>query len=175
MDHPLQLDRAEIAVRPWRVAVLALAAVAVVELMLLVVVGGALVARPESGARASAKRPAARSAAVSASKPRPAAPAPAVAAELPRRKVGVLVLNGNGRQGAAGAAAARVSRRGYRIRGVANAPSHDYARSIVMYRPGFEGEGRRLAADLGIRVVGPLDGMRPRELHGAHTVLILGS
>lgn len=87
----------------------------------------------------------------------------------------MLVLNGNGRQGAAGAAAARVSRRGYRIRGVANAPSHDYARSIVMYRPGFEGEGRRLAADLGIRVVGPLDGMRPRELHGAHTVLILGS
>lgn len=175
MDHPLQLDRAEIAVRPWRVAVLALAAVAVVELMLLVVVGGALVARPESGARASAKRPAARSAAVPASKARPAAAAPAVAAELPRRKVGVLVLNGNGRQGAAGAAAARVSRRGYRIRGVANAPSHDYARSIVMYRPGFEGEGRRLAADLGIRVVGPLDGMRPRELHGAHTVLILGS
>jgi hypothetical protein len=176
VDHPLQLERVEVAVRPWRLAALALTAVAAVELMLLVVVGGALLAKPESGARTAAKRPAAtRAASAGAATPARPVAAPVTAAELPRRKVGVLVLNGNGRQGAAGAAAARVSGRGYRVRGVANAPSHDYARSIVMYRPGFEGEGRRLAADLGIRVVGPLDGMRPRELHGAHTVLILGS
>lgn len=160
--------------RPWRLAALLLTAVAAVELMLLVVVGGALLAKPESDARTAVERPAARDGAMTATRPPRTAAVPAAAAELPRRKVGVLVLNGNGRQGAAGAAAARVSGRGYRIRGVANAPSQDYARSIVMYRPGFEGEGRRLAADLGIRVVGPLDGMRPRELHGAHTVLILG-
>ena len=38
----------------------------------------------------------------------------------------VVVLNGNGRTGAAAAAASRVSRRGYRIGVVGNAPSHDY-------------------------------------------------
>ena len=43
-----------------------------------------------------------------------------------------------------------------------------------MYRPGFAAEGRRLARDLGVGVVGPLDGMRPAQLHGAHAVLILG-
>jgi hypothetical protein len=96
------------------------------------------------------------------------------AASLPRRKVGVVVLNGNGREGAAGAIAARAAGRGYRIRAVANAPAADYPRSIVMYRPGFAAEGRRLARDLRIGVVGPLDGMRPAQLHGAHAVLILG-
>ena len=44
-----------------------------------------------------------------------------------------------------------------------------------MYRPGFKGEGTRLARDLGVPIVGPLDGMRPSQLNGAHTVLILGS
>jgi hypothetical protein len=43
-----------------------------------------------------------------------------------------------------------------------------------MYRRGFEGEARRLASDLGVTVVGPLDGMRPAELQGAQAVLILG-
>lgn len=164
--------------RPWRLAALALTAIAAVELMLLVVVGGALLAKPESPTHAiAAKRTTATRDATTA-KPQKAvttSKTTSATAELPRRKVGVLVLNGNGRQGAASAAATRVSGRGYRIRGVANAPEHDYVRSIVMYRPGFEGEGRRLARDLGVQVVGPLDGMRPRDLHGAHTVLILGA
>jgi hypothetical protein len=43
-----------------------------------------------------------------------------------------------------------------------------------MYRRGFEGEAQRLARDLGVKVVSPLDGVRPKQLHGAHTVLILG-
>ena len=96
-------------------------------------------------------------------------------AELPRRKVKVVVLNGNGRRGAAASTASRVQGKGYRIGLVANAPSHDYAASLVMYRRGFEGEARRLASDLGVHVVSPLDGMRPEQLHGAHAVLILGS
>jgi hypothetical protein len=87
----------------------------------------------------------------------------------------VLVLNGNGRQGAAAVAAARVQGRGYEIGAVANAPRSDFARSIVMYRPGFQGEGRRLGRDLGVRQVTPLDGMRVRQLEGAHLVFILGS
>ena len=87
----------------------------------------------------------------------------------------VLVLNGNGRQGAAAAAAARVSHRGYRIGGVANAGSTDFTRSLVMYRRGFEGEGRRLARDLGIHLVGPLDGIQTSQLHGANAVLVVGA
>ena len=84
-------------------------------------------------------------------------------------------VNGNGRQGAAAATAARVSHRGYRISGVANAPSSDFTRSLVMYRKGFEGEGRRLARDLEIRIVGPLDGLRAAQLHGAHAVVVVGA
>jgi hypothetical protein len=88
--------------------------------------------------------------------------------------VKLVVLNGNGRQGAAADAAGRAERRGYRIALVGNAPRQDYPQTIVMYRRGFEGEGRRLAADLGVKVVGPLDGMRTAQLHGAQAVLILG-
>jgi hypothetical protein len=177
VDHPFHLDRSEIAPRPWRTAVLALAGIAAVELVLLVMAGGALLAKPDGTSRAAIRKPApgrtARSATKPTTKPAPAQTAASVAS-LPRRKVGIVVLNGNGRQGAAGAVAARASGRGYRIRAVANAPSADYPRSIVMYRPGFASEGRRLARDLGVGVVSPLDGMRPSQLHGAHAVLILG-
>ena len=176
MDHPLRLDRHDLAPRPWRVAVLALAAVAAVELVLLVLAGGALLARADATlpvtatkARATTTAPA-----TSPAKTKAAAKATADAAILARRKVGVVVLNGNGRQGAAAGVAARATGRGYRIRGVANAPSSDYPRSLVMYRPGFAPEGRRLARDLGVPLVSPLDGMRPRQLNGAHVVLILG-
>ncbi len=175
MDHPIRLDRVELAVRPWRTATVLIAAVAAVELVLLVVVGGALLAKPEPASRSAA--PKAKAAAAKAAPARATPPARATKpapAELPRRKVRVVVLNGNGRQGAAAAAAARISGRGYRIGVVGNAPSHDYPRSLVMYRPGFEGEGRRLARDMGITLVSPLDGMRPAQLHGAHAVFILG-
>ncbi len=162
--------------RPWRLAAIISAAVAAVELLLLVVVGGALIAKPTSG---TPSRPHAKVAAKSHSAAK-AAPVKihrvvVPAAHLARGKVTVLVLNGNGRQGAAGAAASRVSRKGYRIGGVANAPRSDFTRSLVMYRKGFEGEGRRLARDLGIRIVGPLDGLNAAQLHGAHAVLVVGA
>jgi hypothetical protein len=57
---------------------------------------------------------------------------------------------------------------------VGNAPSIT-PRSLVMFRPGYEAEGRRLARDLRVRIVRPLDGMRPRQLLGAHLVLIIGT
>lgn len=181
MDHPLRLNRIETA-QQWRTATLVVAAVAVAELVVLLVLGGALLVKPPDPTDVLRTRPKAVSA-----KPTSAAPAPApqpkaspvgtqrTAVELPRRKVSVLVLNGNGRQGAAAAAASRVTRRGYRVNAVGNAPSHDYVRSIVLYRPGFKGEARRLARDLGVTIVSPLDGMRPSQLRGAHAVLILGS
>jgi LytR cell envelope-related transcriptional attenuator len=176
VDHPIRLDSADLAVRPWRTATLVVAAIAAVELVLLVMLGGALLAKPEHSARTAAptKAKVRTAQATHTAKPAPAKPAKAAAAELPRRKVTVLVLNGNGRQGAAAAAASRVSRKGYRIGLVANAPSHDYATSLVMYRPGFRGEASRLARDLGVKVVSPLDGVRPAQLHGAQAVLILG-
>ena len=172
VDHPIRLDRVELAVRPWRTATLVVAAVAAVELVLLVMIGGALLAKPEPAARKAAPH----EATVARKTPKPVASpvSKPSAAELPRRKVKVVVLNGNGRQGAAAAAASRVTRKGYRIGLVANAPSHDYATSLVMYRRGFEGEAQRLAHDLGVKVVSPLDGVRPNQLHGAHAVLILG-
>jgi hypothetical protein len=175
VDHPIRLERVELAVRPWRTAAVLIAVVAAVELVLLIVIGGALLAKPETGTRRAAPKAKAAAVAAAPAKATPKRTPKAVPAELPRRKVRVVVLNGNGRQGAAATAASRVSSRGYRIGVVGNAPRHDYARSIVMYRRGFEGEGRRLARDLGVQVVGPLDGMRPSQLHGAHAVFILGA
>jgi hypothetical protein len=100
-------------------------------------------------------------------------PASAAVAKRPRSKTVVLVLNGNGRTGAAASAAGRVQSRGYKIGAVPNAP-RQVSRSIVMYRPGFAGEGRRLGRDLGVRLVTPLDGMRAGQLGRAHVVFILG-
>jgi hypothetical protein len=47
--------------------------------------------------------------------------------------------------------------------------------SLVMFRPGYAAEGRRLAHDLRLRIARPLDGMRPAQLLGAHLVLIMGT
>ena len=174
MDVSIQHD--ERLLRPWRTAAVVAAAVAAVELIVLVIVGGALLAKPS--ASGSPSRPVAKAASAKVVKHEPAAKRRAAAvpaAELSRGRVSVLVLNGNGRQGAAAATAQRVSRRGYRIRAVANAPRSDFTRSLVMYRRGFEGEGYRLARDLGIRIVGPLDGLRTSQLQGAHTVVVVGA
>lgn len=170
MDHPLATP--DVVVRPWRIAALAAAAIALVELVLLLGIGGrALVGSvSEKVERAATERALqARTPAKKITR----APASA-AAKLPRSKLRVLVLNGNGRQGAAATAASRVQRRGYRIGAVGNAPSTDFSRSIVMYRPGFAGEGRRLGRDLAVKTVTPLDGMRVPQLRGAHLVFILG-
>jgi hypothetical protein len=175
VDHPSRLDP-QLAVQPWQRATVLLALVAAFELVLLIVAGGALLVKPGAAHHRAAKKAHATAAAPAKATRAPARTPPArqVAAELPRRKVELVVLNGNGHQGAAASAAAQARHRGYRVGLVGNAPSHHYPRTIVMYRRGFEGEGRRLARDLGVQVVGPLDGMRPAQLHGAQAVLILG-
>src|SRR5262249_23663850 len=150
--------------------------VAVVELILLVVAGGALLTRRDGShsPAATASPPASQG----ETTPPPAAqirPPPAAAPKLARAQGRVGLLTGTATPRAAAAAAARVRGHGYKIGKVGNAARMSYSRSIVMYRPGFEGEGRRLARDLGILLVGPLDGMRPSELQGAQTVLILGA
>ncbi len=174
MEH--SLSALDPAIRPWRTATLVATAVAAAELVLLVVAGGALLARHATApVRHSTHARAAAAASHTLARHRPPAVHRAVPARLERRQVSVLVLNGNGRHGAAAAAARRVRSHGYRIGGVGNAGRMDYGKSMVMYRPGFEGEGRRLARDLGIRIVGPLDGIRAPQLHGAKAVLVLGA
>jgi len=176
VDHPFESAPAtHIPPSFWRTAAVVAILVAIAELVLLVVTGSALLLRHGSSSGAATHRAAARPAASTPAKPVVHKRTAAVAPHLARSKVSVLVLNGNGRPGAAGAAAARVRKHVYAIRGVGNAGRMSYTRSIVMYRRGFEGEGRRLAHDLGVGLVGPLDGMRPAQLHGAQTVLILGA
>lgn len=176
MEHLLRLTSIERPAHQWRAATLIVAGVAAFELVLLLLAGSALLGRSETVATV---KPAHRAKAVAPGNSSAGKGTKVVAVTatsmIPRRKVGVLVLNGNGRTGAAAAAAARVSHRGYRVRGVGNATTHDYVHSIVMYRPGFRAEGARLAHDLGVKIIGPLDGMRPSQLNGAHAVLILGS
>ncbi len=93
---------------------------------------------------------------------------------LARDETSVMVLNGNGRAGAAAAAADRVKAKGYIVGDVGNAAAIS-PRTVVMYRPGYGAEASRLGRDLRIRVIRPLDGMSPRQLMGAHLVLILGT
>ena len=56
---------------------------------------------------------------------------------LPRRLVSVTILNGNGVSGAAASAAQRLEVEGYRVGGAKNAQRHNYARSMVMFVPGW--------------------------------------
>jgi hypothetical protein len=169
VDFPL--SSVQPAPFPWRTAALVALGVAAAALVVLLVAGGALLTGSDA-TQAATKRSAVK--ATISQKAKPAAAKAATVSGLPRRRVEVVILNGNGRTGAASSAASRVQRRGYRVGLVGNAPSHDYPSSLVMYRPGFAAEGKRLGRDLGIALVSPLDGMRPRQLHGAHTVVILG-
>lgn len=159
---------------PWRGATLVVGAIAAVELAALIGIG-ALHLAPKHAATAAT--------AATATKPehaRPVVHVPKVA--LPpahplraRASVHVLVLNGNLVQGAAARESALLQSAGYRIVGAENAQRHDYARSMVLYVPGWIKEARRLAHDTGIRLVAPVDGLRPAALKGSKTVVILGS
>jgi LytR cell envelope-related transcriptional attenuator len=157
--------------RPWRTATLVASAVAVLELVLILVLATFLLGRPvaermEQAAEKKVLAPA------PAAKPdvRLAPDAP----RLSRRETSVLVLNGNGAAGAAAIASALVHRKGYVVGGVGNAERTDFTRSVVMYRKGFKPEAERLARDVGVQVVGPLDGLRASDLMGAHVAYVVG-
>jgi hypothetical protein len=155
---------------PWRTATLVACGVAALELVVLLVLGVALLAEPVSRHVTKAAEQKALAPVVKKPEVKPAAGAPT----LTRAETSVLVLNGNGQPGAAATAAERVRGIGYTIGSVGNAPRADFTRSLVMYRPGHEAEGRRLARDLHLKIVGPLDGLKPRELLGAHVALVVG-
>jgi hypothetical protein len=159
---------------PWRAAALAAAGLALAELLALLVVAGVRLAPGHAHAAAPAARPAAHAAAATHTRglrrPANARPQPL----RPRSRVSVLVLNGNGVTGAAGRTAQRLLARGYRRAISTDAPNHDYPRSLVLFAPRYAREGRRLGHDLGVRVVGPLDGLRTSQLKGSQLVVILG-
>ena len=165
MDHPLPPPPSAL----WRTVAVFAASVATLELLGLIALG--MIALPLVSS-ADARPAVARKAAPAPKKRvRPAAPVP----QLSRTRTAVLVLNRNGRTGAAAAAAETVKGLRYRIRAVGNAPSQDFTRSVVMYRPGRQAEATRLARDLRIATVSPLDGLRPADLRGAHVALIVGT
>jgi hypothetical protein len=178
VEYPAAIET-ELVGRPWRTAAVVAGAVAAVELVLLIGAGTILLGRAFDGgsaaagkkkrAHAAAKAEEAKSPAVKIAKPKPAGPP-----QLTRGKTSVLVLNGNGETGAAATQASFVQARGYRIAGVGNAPRTTYAHSVIMFRPGFKAEGLRLGRDLGIQTVSPLDGIRPKQLQGAHAIVIVG-
>jgi len=154
-------------IRPWRRATIAVSAVATIELIALAAIALFVFGNPlASHLRESA-------AAASTPPVRTAQPAPAKKPELGRAETTVMVLNGGGVSGAAHAAADKVTAHGYLLGQIGNAAG-DTPRTLIMYRPGYVAEGKRLGRDLHIRIVRPLDGMHPAQLLGAHLVLILG-
>jgi hypothetical protein len=166
------------SVTPWRTAALVAAGIAAVELFMLVLVGvvfGAklmtdkaetIVARTQES---RTQAPPADDETAPANKTKSAP-----VAELPRARTSVIVLNGNGIPAAAAVASERVRKFDYMIAGTGNAPRSDFRRSLVMFRPGFEGEAERLAKDLKLKRVTPLDGLTKSDLHGAHIAYIVG-
>jgi hypothetical protein len=161
------MEHAHDLVRPWRRATIAVSAVAALELVALAAIAMVALGNP------LAKHLRESAAAASTPRKRVTAQAPAEKTTLERNQTSVMVLNGNGEPGAAHAAAARVSARGYLLGNVGNATG-DTPRTLIMYRAGYAAEGTRLGRDLHVRIVRPLDGMRASQLMGAHLVLILG-
>jgi hypothetical protein len=164
-------------IRPWRTATLVASLVAAVELVALVALAVLLLAKPLSHAmqrhaEAAAFPPAAKkhvAAVVKKRKPVVATP------KLTRARTHVFVLNGNGRSGAAAAEAARLRSLGYRVAATGNAARTDYATTVIMYRAGYQGDAVRLAHGLHVKVVGPLDGLKPAALHGSQLAILLGA
>ncbi|MBA2331490.1 MAG: LytR C-terminal domain-containing protein [Actinobacteria bacterium] len=155
---------------PWRTATLVASAIAAIELVVLLVLGVSLLAEPVAQ-RVTQTAEAKELAVV----PKRRAALAADVAAMPRSRVSVMVLNGNGRSGAAGSTAERTQALGYTIGGVGNAPRTDFTRSVVMYRKGYAPEAQRLAKDLRLTIVGPLDGLKPAELLGAHVAVVVGA
>jgi ABC-type Fe3+-hydroxamate transport system substrate-binding protein len=155
------------AVRPWRTAAILASGVAALELLALIVAGTMLLGHSVAshGTRAAAKPAASK----------PATTKPSRQAELPRAKTRVVVLNGNGEAGAAAAEASAIRARGYKIGAVGNAPRSSVGPTLVMYRPGFAAEAKRLARDTGISIVTALDGLQPSSLRRAQLVIVLGA
>ncbi|HET6656843.1 MAG TPA: LytR C-terminal domain-containing protein [Gaiellaceae bacterium] len=178
MDHPVEYE----PLQPWRAAAMIATGVAAVELFLLLLIGFVLGAKAfshktETATIAAIKREAPQAAQTQASDAKPAETAPKKKEEpkvLPRWRTSVVVLNGNGIPGAAAVSADKAHTLRYIVTATGNAPSSGFARSIVMFRPGLKPAAQRLAKDMGVKAVSPLDGITKSDLQGAQLALIIG-
>jgi hypothetical protein len=159
------------------------AAIATVELLILIVIGVAFSTKFFAGeVNRTVQSALPQASGVEQPAPETSTPAESTKGEAPkpvkpmlsRRETAVMVLNGNGIAGAAATTADAVRARGYLISGSANAPRSDFQSSVIMFRPGYKREAARLGADMKIRRVVPLDGISKGDLQGAHVALIIG-
>ena len=174
MDTPLIAPDA--LIRPWRTATLVASLVAAVELVLLLGAGFLLLAKP----LAHAMQKHATATAFAPTKKHNVAPVKheqvtIAQPKLLRSQTGVFVFNGNGRAGAASSEARTLSNLNYTVPGTGNAKRQDYATTVVMFKKGFQPEAVRLAHDLGVKIVGPLDGLTPSALRGGQLAIVLGA
>jgi hypothetical protein len=171
MEHTLPSLRLD---EPWRTRAIVAAALALIELVVILGVVLLLVGRPISERVSAAAEARVLAPAKPAKKPKKKTKPAQALPKLERGETSVMVLNGNGETGAAHAESARVRQLGYLIGTVGNAPRNDFPHSLVMYRPGHKPEALRLAKDLRIRNVTPLDGLSQKDLLGAHLAYVLG-
>ncbi|HEY7004413.1 MAG TPA: LytR C-terminal domain-containing protein [Gaiellaceae bacterium] len=178
MDHPADYT----PIQPWRTAAMIATVVAVIELFILLMIAFLVGAKAFSSHTETATVAAIKRAAPNASgndtaaksepsgKPEKAKPK----GPLPRGRTTVVVLNGNGIPGAAAVSADKVHSFHYVVTATGNAPRTDFSRSVVMFRPGFKPAAQRLAKDVGVKRVSPLDGITKGDLQGAQIALIIG-
>ena len=176
MDAPLPSPDA--LVRPWRTATLVASLVAAIELVLLVGAALMLLAKPlahavQRHAEAAALAPAAPAKKAHGDRAQDQEGAAGEAHPVAHRRLRPERQRAKRRRVGRGGEAlgARLPRAAAR----ANAKRQDYATTVVMYRRGWDAEGRRLARDLHVKIVGPLDGMSSSSLHGAQLVVVLGA
>jgi len=159
----VEISAPELRPQHSRTAKLVVSGVVAIGLVLLLIVAVGLMSKPST---ANAKRGPVKHRAPG--RPEPKRPT------LTRAQTKVLVLNANGITGAAATEASRARARGYKISATGNTALTS-GQSVVLYRSGHRPEAKRLARDEGIPLVGPLDGITPRQLHGAQVVIVLGT
>jgi Na+-transporting methylmalonyl-CoA/oxaloacetate decarboxylase gamma subunit len=177
MDHPVEYE----PLQPWRTAAMIATGVAAVELFLLLLIGFVLGAKAfsdktETATIAAIKKETPQAAKTQSSEEKSSGAAQKKEAPevLPRWRTSVVVLNGNGIPGAAAVSADKAHKLRYIVTATGNAPTTGFARSIVMFRPGFKPAAVRLAKDMGVKAVTPLDGLTKGDLQGAQVALIIG-
>ncbi len=98
-------------------------------------------------------------------------PPPPTASAIPPSSIAVQVLNGNGGDASATAAAASLTQAGFKVAGTGNALSFDYTRTVVQYAPGQQAKAAVLSTTLtaGAKVE------EDRTLVGADVTIVLGT
>ena len=178
MDHPVEYE----PLQPWRTAAMIATGVAAVELFILLLIGflvgaKAFSEKTETATIAAIKREAPQAAQTQSSDQKStetAAKKKEKPKVLPRSRTSVVVLNGNGIPGAAAVNGDKAHSLHYIVTATGNAPTTGFARSMVMFRPGFKPAAQRLAKDMGVKAVSPLDGISKGDLQGAQLALIIG-